>query len=260
MTPFEWLAVAYFILLPLAAAGNARPRGWFYAIGAILLVIVARLFLPWEARAWLPHAYLVLGYWIPAAFVRAVNTKFESWLADADRRLGSWGLGLGRVRATSFLEVAYLLCYPLVPAAFVVVFALGTPRDITRFWMAVLLAGYACYGSLPWTAARPPRLVSAPEPIFFARVNAGVLGRVSHNMNTFPSGHVAVALAASLVVCSVSSAWGAGFLAVSGAVAVAAVRGRYHYLVDVLVGAGVGIGAFATAAAVPAGFAPGCLA
>jgi hypothetical protein len=260
MTPFEWLALAYFIVLPLAAARNARPRGWLYAAGAILLVIVARRSMPWEARAWLPHAYLVLGYWMPAAFVPGVNTQFESWLGTADRRLWNWGLQVGRGRATSFFEVAYLLCYPLVPAAFAVVFALGTPRDITRFWIAVLLAGYACYGSLPWTAARPPRLISAPEPIFFARVNAGVLGRVSHNMNTFPSGHVAVALAASLVVCSVSMAWGAGFLAIAAAVAVAAVRGRYHYLVDVLVGAGVGAGAFATALAVPAGFAPGCLA
>jgi len=154
-------------------------------------------------------------------------------------------------------EIAYLLCYPLVPAAFAVVFVLGTRSDITRFWIAVLLAGYACYGSLPWTAARPPRLISAPDPIFFARANAAVLGRVSHNMNTFPSGHVAVSLAAALVVCSVSAAWGAGFLVVAGAVAVAAVRGRYHYLVDVLVGAGVGLGAFATAAAVPAGPGPG---
>ena len=256
MTPFEWLALAYFILMPLAAARTAPARGWLYAIGAILLVIVARLFLPWEARAWLPHAYLVLGYWIPAAFAPRLNAAFESWLAEADRRLGGSGLGTGRVRATSLSEVAYLLCYPLVPAAFAIVFVLGTRLDVTRFWIAVLLAGYACYGSLPWTAARPPRLISAPEPIFFARVNAGVLGRVSHNMNTFPSGHVAVALAASLAVWLVSMAWGAAFLAIAASVAVAAVRGRYHYLVDVLVGAGVGVGAFLTAAALAAGSAP----
>ena len=256
MTPFEWIAIAYFILMPLAAARHARPRGWLYALAAILLVIVARLSLKWEVRAWVPHAYLVLGYWIPAAFVPGLNTRFESWLAGADRRLAS-RVAAGRSRTPWMFEIAYLLCYPLVPAAFAVVFVLGTRSDITRFWIAVLLAGYACYGSLPWTAARPPRLISAPDPIFFARANAAVLGRVSHNMNTFPSGHVAVSLAAALVVCSVSAAWGAGFLVVAGAVAVAAVRGRYHYLVDVLVGAGVGLGAFATAAAVPAGPGPG---
>jgi hypothetical protein len=258
MTPFEWLAVAYFVLMPLAAARHARPRGWLYAFGAIGLVIVARFFTPWQARAWLAHAYLVLGYWIPAAFTPGLSPTFESWLVNADKGLRNVGFGAGRWRPTRLLEVAYLLCYPTIPAAFAVVFIVGDREDITRFWIAVLLAGYACYGSLPWTAARPPRVLSAPEPILFARVNAHVLGRVSHNMNTFPSGHVAVTLAAALEVCTVSLGWGLGFLAIAMAVAVAAVNGRYHYLIDVLVGAGVGLGAFVTAAAVAlAGSAPG---
>jgi membrane-associated phospholipid phosphatase len=261
MTPFEWIALAYFILMPLAAARSARPSGWRYALGAILLVIVARFGASREARAWLPHAYLVLGYWIPAAFTPGINHAFERWLARTDVRLGSSRPSpsqAGRRYTHHGFELAYLLCYPLVPAAFTVVFIAGNPDDITRFWVAVLLAGYACYGSLPWTAARPPRMLSAPEPIFFARINAQVLGLVSHRMNTFPSGHVAVALAAALAVCSVSMAWGLGFLVVATGVAVAAVKGRYHYLVDVLVGAGVGLAAFATAAvAVRAGSGPG---
>jgi hypothetical protein len=258
MTPFEWLALIYFALMPLAAARHARPRGWLYALAAILLVIVARLTMPWAARAWMPHAYLVLGYWIPAAFTPGINIRFESWLADADRRLGSWDVAARSWRAKHLFEVAYLLCYPTIPAAFAVVFVAGNRGDVTRFWIAVLLAGYACYGSLPWTAARPPRLISAPDPIFFARVNVHVLGRVSHNMNTFPSGHVAVTLAAALAVCPVSIGSGLVFVGISGAVAVAAVNGRYHYLVDVLVGAGVGVGAFVTAAVlVRAGSAPG---
>jgi PAP2 superfamily len=258
MTSFETLALIYFVLMPLAAARHARPRGCLYAFGAIVLVIVARFTMPWPARAWMPHAYLVLGYWIPAAFTPGINPTFEAWLADTDRRLGDWTPGPHRWRARHLLEVAYLLCYPSIPAAFAVVFIAGDRDDITRFWMAVLLAGYACYGSLPWTAARPPRLISAPEPIFFARMNAQVLRRVSHNMNTFPSGHVAVTLAAALVVCSVSMVWGVGFLAIATAVAVAAYRGRYHFLVDVLVGAGVGVIAFLTAAVGPAaGSAPG---
>ena len=259
MTSFEWLALIYFVLMPLAAARHARRRGWLYALGAIALVIVARFTVPWPARAWMPHAYLVLGYWIPAAFTPGLNPRFESWLAEADRRLGMWSL---RIRlwdvGRGMWELAYLLCYPTIPAAFAVVFIAGDRDDITRFWMAVLLAGYSCYGSLPWTAARPPRLISAPESVFLARMNAHVLGRVSHNMNTFPSGHVAVTLAAALVVCSVSRPWGVGFLAVATAVAVAAFRGRYHFLVDVLVGAGVGVIAFLIAAAGPAaGSVPG---
>jgi membrane-associated phospholipid phosphatase len=285
MTPFEWLAVTYFVVVPLAAARYARPRGWLYAIGAILLVIVARFAAPWEARAWLPHAYLVFGYWIPAAFTPGVNERFERWLARADARInsqlptsnsqraecrgtgrfGSWALGIGnwpRWRPSRLLELAYLLCYPMVPAAFTIVFLIGDREDITRFWIAVLSAGYACYGSLPWTAARPPRLLESlrhefPEESALRTLNARVLGRVSHRMNTFPSGHVAVALAAALVVCSVSMAWGVACLAMATAIAVAAVSGRYHYLVDVLIGAGVGAAAAFTAAP---GSGPGSLA
>jgi hypothetical protein len=90
MIPFEWLAVVYFAALGMVAPRSTRwPRGLFYASAAIALIIVARFTLPWTARAWLAHAYLVFGYWIPAAFVAATNYRFERWLALADSRLGA---------------------------------------------------------------------------------------------------------------------------------------------------------------------------
>lgn len=270
MTSFEWVAVAYFAAIAAAAPwAPRRARGLLYAGGAIALVIVARFALPWSARAWLPHAYLVLGYWIPAAFTGgAWNERFERWLARADASLnvqlpmpnvrrptsgprswprrgatgasfGRWRLGVGGW--TELLELAYLLCYLLVPTAFSAVFAYGTPADIERFWLAVLVSGYLCYGTLPWTAARPPRLVAAClERRGLARVNAEVLGRVSHQLVTFPSGHAAVSLASALSVARVSPALAVGFGGVAVAIAVAAVAGRYHYLVDVLLGVLVG--------------------
>ena len=250
MTSFEWIAAIY--LAAVAATGRRTAqwrRGVLFAGGAVVLVIVARFTLPWEARAWMPHIYLVLGYWIPALFTSAaVNQGFEGWLARTDRRLnvgslvGSWRLGLGD------LEVAYLLCYPLVPATFSIVFLLGDARDVAHFWVAVLLAGYACYGTLPWTAARPPRVIARDEHARrgIAKLNTAVLGRVSHNLNTFPSGHVAVSLAAALSVWPVHPAAGAVFLLAATAIAIAAVAGRYHYLVDVLAGIPVGILAWLT--------------
>lgn len=238
----------------MALIAPAAGRGLLYACGAIALVIVARLALPWGVRAWLAHAYLLLGYWIPAALVRSRNVRFEAWLAHADARLssgwrleiGSWALRLGR----GIFEFAYLLCYPLVPAAFVVVYALGTNADVRRFWLAVLSAGYVCYITLPWTAARPPRLLDRPDDLppavgtivkTLSAVNTHVLGRLSHQLVTFPSGHVAVAAAAALAVAHVSAAAGIGFGALAGLIAVAAVSGRYHYVVDVLLGLAVGV-------------------
>ena len=240
MTPFEWLAGAYFIVL-LTAARQAgyRLRGVLYVCGALALILAARFALPWPARAWLAHAYLVLGYWIPAAFVPARNEAFERWLARVDARLPrAWKL------PDTILEVAYLCCYPLVPAAFAIVFAFGTIEDVNWFWVAVLGSGYACYISLPWTAARPPRLVQqsgqAPSPRRAASLNVFVLGRVSHQLVTFPSGHVAVAIAAAAGVWRVWPAAGAVFGGVALLIAVAAVAGRYHYAVDVLLGLLVG--------------------
>jgi membrane-associated phospholipid phosphatase len=242
MTPFEWLAVTYFIALLSAARPAPRPRrGALFVGGAIALVIVARFALPWTARAWLAHAYLVLGYWIPAAFVPASpNERFERWLAHTDRYLTrAWPLS----GTDDVLELAYLLCYPLVPAAFVSVLTVGTMEDIERFWVSVLGAGYACYVTLPWTAARPPRLLNADPtrvPRALAAVNAMVLGRVGHQLVTFPSGHVAVSVAAAFAVGRVRPEMGAAFGVVALLIAIAAVAGRYHFVVDVLLGLLVG--------------------
>ena len=249
MTPFEWLAVAYFAAL--AAAGSRAPRrarGWIYAAGAILLVIVARFTLSWEARAWMPHAYLLLGYWIPAVFARGPDDRFERWLARADERLMRpvGGVSSGNVSSGTRYgaELAYLLCYPMVPAAFTLVYTWGNRADVIRFWMAVLIAGYACYGTLPWTAARPPRLASPSPPPgagLAARLNRYITGRLSHQLNTFPSGHVAISMAAALVVFGAAPRAGVAVAAVAAAVAAGAVAGRYHYLVDVLFGVAAGV-------------------
>lgn len=105
-----------------------------------------------------------------------------------------------------------------------------------RFWLAVLPAGYVCYVSLPWLVSRPPRLVREHTARAIARLNVFVLGRVSHQLNTFPSGHVAVSLAAAAGVAQVSAVAGALVLLTALAIALGAVAGRYHYMVDVLLG------------------------
>jgi membrane-associated phospholipid phosphatase len=74
-----------------------------------------------------------------------------------------------------------------------------------------------------------------------------VLGRVSHGWNTFPSGHVAVAVAAAVSVAAVSPAAGVLFLIVAAGITVGSVTGRYHYVVDALTGVLVAVAAWALA-------------
>lgn len=208
-------------------------------------VVGAAYLLPWPARAWLPLVWLVSGYWIPALLVPATPDRaFERWLVETDAQWRVSQIRLpGGIRHA--LELAYLACYVLVPAAFALVWRLGTERDVDRFWFAVLLSGYACYGTVPWLVARPPRVLENPRPSTrgLAAFNVGLLRRVSHQMTTFPSGHVAVAAAAALTMLPVSIGGAAVVGLVAFGIAAGAVAGRYHFAVDVVLGAVVGAAA-----------------
>jgi PAP2 superfamily len=246
---FELLAAAFFaacILVALAAPASPRRR----LLTALLSAGIATVALNAGhavdgARGWLGHAYLVAGYWIPALLVPspAVAGSFESWLVRIDERWRRVAIG-PPAWARPVLELSYLLCYVLVPLAFVIVWTTGTLSDVDHFWTAVLLAGFLCYGSLPWLVSRPPRSLDAPAgPSAGVRgVNERVLARVSHGLNTFPSGHVAVSLAAALQVVPISRPAGIVLLVIATAIATGAIVGRYHYAADVVLGAAIGIG------------------
>jgi membrane-associated phospholipid phosphatase len=244
---FESLATGFFVafgIAALATKASGRRRIQTAALSiTMVLGILAAARLSSDLRGWLGHAYLVAGYWIPALLVPTDHRPggFEAWLARGSRRgstltrhLPSW------IAAT--LELSYLLCYVLVPVAFALVWTFGSVADVDRFWTAVLASGFVCYGSLPWLISRPPRILhDIEENIGIRRINQFVLARVSHGMNTFPSGHVAVSIAAGLEVFVVSWAAGIVLVAIAALIAAGAVVGRYHYGLDVIVGAALGV-------------------
>jgi membrane-associated phospholipid phosphatase len=217
---------------------TSRAMAGSAAFAAVIVIAVSML--SPAIRFWLGHLYLA-GYWIPALVTAGTKeTPFERWLEASDAgwrpRLNAapgWLVHVG--------DVGYLLCYPAVPAAFLVVWITGNNVDLNRFWLAVLTGGFACYGSLPWLTARPPRLLpgAGPREHPIARVNVGLLLRVSHNLTTFPSGDVAVSIAAALCVASVSPTAGLTLGLVAVAIAIGAVTGGYHYVLDVATGAAV---------------------
>jgi len=264
MRGYEALAVAYFACLAAAAPWTPVPRRRrlevllaALAMAAAIVAVVAMA--PREGaphfhdalRAWAPLVYLVAGYWLPALLAgNPVHpTRFEQWLQRTDAVLRPAAPRVPRALA-HVVELAYLVCYPLVPAAFAVVWIAGSPADVERFWLAVLAAGYACYASLPWLVSRPPRLAGSQRrsrgqtP---ADLNVFVLGRVSHQLNTFPSGHVAVALASAACVAPVSTVAGILVGLTGVAIAFGAAAGRYHYVIDV--GLGIVVAALAVTAA-----------
>ena len=245
---FETLTAVFLALLGLAAplTRAPRPRRNLAATLAILLgggAYATSYLLASDVRLWMGHLYLAAGYWIPALLTSpGASSGFEAWLVRSDAQC--------RVLVPTFspwlvavLEVSYLLCYVLVPIAFVVIWRSGTIVDVDHFWTAVLLGGFACYGTLPWLTSRPPRLLERDTAIKspLRGINEFVLARVSHGLNTFPSGHVAVSVAAALEVLRFSSTVGAAMLVVALAIAAGAYVGRYHYAADVLIGFAAGV-------------------
>jgi hypothetical protein len=249
MAPYEWIAAAYFLGLGLAAWTRTVPRrrrirASAAALAMALAVIAVSRTGTDSLRAWAPHAYLVAGYWLPALLAVAPLgvTRFEQWLVRRDAGFERMLAAIPRT-LRQVTELAYLLCYPLIPAAFAVVWLRGDSLDVTRFWVAVLVAGYSCYASLPWLVSRPPRLreqetVTANH---VGAINVFVLRRVSHELNTFPSGHVAVSCAAAALLAPASPATALAFGIVATLIAVGAVAGRYHYVVDVVFACAVAV-------------------
>ena len=252
MFRFELLSVAYFLLL--AAGATVAPVARRSAIRCATASLTTGLFVvllsqtaPVEARFWSAHLFLALGYWIPSMLTAPPGeTRFETWLRQSDE---GWRRSIPRLTpaAMAVLELAYLSCYIVVPAAFVTAWAYGTIEQVDRYWVAVLLSGFACYGSLPWLVSRPPRMFGEPDgrrpATNVAAFNVSVLRRVSHELNTFPSGHVAVAIAVALTIAPVSRPAGVLFGMLAAGIAVGASVGRYHYGVDVVAGALVGVAA-----------------
>jgi membrane-associated phospholipid phosphatase len=252
MRPFEAVVIVYLVFFAVAAlfARVAAPKRRTIAFGAasmaVAIYLVARAF-PLELRLWLPFLYIAIGYWLPVPLVPpARGGTVEAWLKDTDAVVRPKIGGLPRPLASG-LELGYLACFPLVPVSFGVVWAAGSPAEVARYWLGVLIAGYACYITLPWLVSRPPHLLedSAADAGLGAvtRLNRLVLGGVSHRLNTFPSGHVAVSVAAAIGAAKVWPEAGVVLGVVAAAVAVGAVVGRYHYVADVVVGAAIGVAA-----------------
>ena len=76
--------------------------------------------------------------------------------------------------------------------------------------------------------------------LFFRRLNILVLDQSSVQVNTFPSGHASVVVAAALALTSASASVGVLMLIVAASITTATVLGRYHYTVGSVLGVLVG--------------------
>lgn len=265
---WEWVGLGYCsYLLVVAFSGRyfERARTPVVAAFAIGWGMVALAAIDGGAVLWLhpvgqvvvPPLVLLGAYWLSGRFFVQPMPGVERWLERLDaavlRRTGvlDWYRGTSRL-VHEYMELSYLLVYGILPAG-AAVLALGGHADaLGPYWAAVFLAELGSYGVLPWIQTRPPRALEG-EPLTspegcqaaFRRLNIAVLRRGSIQVNTLPSGHAAGAVAVALGVSASLPTVGVVFVLLSASIVLATVLGRYHYVVDSVLGALAGLGAWA---------------
>ena len=259
----EWVVCgffAYLFVLSRTFPLSGRRRARVLLVGLVCVGVVAmlsqlRLRLPMRvARDWVPALYLLQAYWLCGLFFDRPMRAVEDRLRQLDRRLFALTRLATLIRRAprallELLELAYLCAYPFIPATFGLLYATGQRTETDRFWVAVLVASFGCYGMLPWLQTRPPRSIESAGPIdqrplALRRLNMALLDWGSLRVNTLPSGHAATALAAALVVGELLPGLLPVLVAVALAIALAAVVGRYHYTLDTVLGLAIGVAAW----------------
>jgi membrane-associated phospholipid phosphatase len=249
----EILVAAYFGYLAAMAIARRKVRPAILSMAILVCIFTV------GTPHIMPLVYLLSGYWLPALLVSETNIRLERRLLDVDHTLfGAHGLeGFERAAPRlliEYLELAYLLCYAVVPAGFACLLIAGYPADaLNTFWSVVLLAAFICYGLLPWLPTRAPRAIEPPGHEMrssIRRLNLAVLNRASVQWNTFPSGHTAASLATALAVGIHMPLAGVALAVIALSIAAGSVVGRYHYAADAIIGAAVAVLAFVTATVV----------
>ena len=246
----EWLAFGYFAYLVGAAWIRTLPRERRIEVTAGGFVMCAVI---WSgarlggatARDWAPLMYLLAGYYLPERLFVRPMLRVERWLmawdrtflGDAATRFADWpGVLVG------YLDVVYLFCFALIPAGFATLVLTGHTSLADRYWTTVLGAEFSAFAMLPIIQTRPPWAlepeVGVPDR-GIRRLSAAIVRRATIGANTFPSGHTAGSLTIALVLLPVAPRAGLAFLLAAASVAVGCVAGRYHYIVDVVVGVAV---------------------
>jgi len=268
MRAAEWIHIlvfSYFVVLARLRSlpGNRRAKVTAFGVaglGATLAGawIVPRLVAPLAAsvvRDWLPAALVLLVYRQAGEFFTRVDDGVQARLLRLDERIAApllrW---LARHRAggwvAGYFELAYLLCYPMIPMSLGALYVLRLARHADHFWAVVLVSTYTSYGMLPFVQTLPPRMLAEPwlvplPPNPVRAFNLWILRHASIHANTFPSAHVAASTAAALVLVALAPA-GVGLLfgAIAIGIGFGTFIGRYHYAADAILGALVAAAVF----------------
>ena len=207
----------------------------------------------------------VLRDWLPLGLVFVIRWEI-GWLALGPQACGmeQYWVGLDRLLLRSgakasieacgsllpsILEISYTSVQILAPFSVAMLYLYGRRHRVDRFLFIFVVAVLLCYTQLPLWPSESPRTLFPGEdlPAFdnsFRRFNLWILSNCGIHVNVFPSAHVAAALSCAFGMLRVlpERKWVSRVLLLAALlIAVAAVYGRYNYLVDVVAGATMAI-------------------
>ena len=248
MRSSEWIAFLYFLYLAAVCWLRPLPLSQRLIVTAVSLAVAAVVRLvasaPLFIRDWAPLLYATVAYFLTGRLFVRPSEKLESWLMSWDHRL----LGDPTRRFAhwpgwfvAYLDVVYMFCFLLLPGGFAALVATGHATQANHYWTMVLAADLGAFAPLSVFQTRPPWALE-PQPVLAdnmaRRLATHMVRHATIGVNTFPSGHVAVSLAAALAVIGSMPVTGSVLLILAVSVTLACSVGRYHYVVDIACGRG----------------------
>jgi hypothetical protein len=253
---------AYGVVLALAALTQPIRRRHLAFVASVAFTLASLAAGTLVEAFWInllvPGALLLGGYWLSGFFFRDPQPWLETWLLRVDHAVGAerWMDWASRPTA-ELLEFSYTMAYAVVGGGAIYAATVGTDA-VAYYWSLVLASELAAFAPMPWLRSRPPRVIEGAgtegagtdgwladvgiraKPAF-RRLNTLILEGASIQANTLPSGHVSGAVAAAFGVMAVDIVVGSWLMVAAGLIAVAAIAGRYHYVVDCVAGAAVAL-------------------
>jgi membrane-associated phospholipid phosphatase len=239
----------------LLLAGNVHVGVGATAVHfGVLLAVAATTWMPstpsW-LRSWAPLLLLLFLYSeMPVLIQAAGHTEtLDAAVIGWEQALfgsqpaQSWARANSSVALSEPLHLAYLAYYPIIYAVPAVLWLTDRKRDFDGAVFALLMTFVACFVAyIVFPVAGPRYLWSSAAPDGPFRTLATVLLEARSSRGTaFPSSHVAVACAQSVLALRFFGRRGALIPIVTVGLALGAIYGGFHYAVDVLAGAVLGI-------------------
>lgn len=193
---------------------------------------------------------MLVAYWQAGQFYTRANEEVQRALVRFDENLFRFlrsRFGAGIRWLSTYFEFSYLFCYPMIPLGVGALYLMHLRDHTGQFWAVVLPATYACYLVLPFLQVLPPWVLRGHMPErggSFRRVNLWINRHLSIRVDTFPSAHVAAAVATALTLLLFSPVVGLLFMWLAVSIAIGCVVRRYHYTLDVLLGVVLALLAF----------------